>query len=474
MNKNCLTFIFLVLFLVNGSHAQEVWSLRKCVDHAMKHNLNLKQSMISIQNASLDEKLAKSSRYPNLNFNTNLGLNLGRTIDPVTNDFDNQNITYNSMTLSAGVLLYNGGRINNTIKQSKSNAEAAEYDAKQVSNDIALSVSLAYLNVLFAEERVSNAISRKALSQAQLEQTEKLIKAGSLPANDRLDLEAQLALDDQNLINTQNNVDIQYLNLKQILQLDPAFDLQVEKPNIEVPVEDPDNFSLEEVVNAAYENQPFIQAGVQRLKSAQLGEQIAKSGFYPSLSLFGDLSSNYSDVAKKINGFQTVPVQTNIEFNGTPATITTFQDLPLLEDNPYFDQLNENFGQSLGLSLRVPIYNNFQNKAAVQRAKLGTLNQEISNKLNEQNLKTNVQQAISDARGAKRSYEAAQKTVASLKASYENMERKFAIGAANTFEITTTKNRWDQAEVDLIVAKYDYVFKLKVVDYYLGKEISLD
>ena len=488
--KNSL--FFFLFFLIGNIQAQEVWSLQKCVQYAVDNSLNIRQSNIAVQQAELTEDGSRYARLPNLNASSSYGYNFGLTIDPTSNEFINKAAGNNTWRLSSNVLLYNGGRLSKSIEQSSYDVEASQADLRQAQNDIALNVANAYINVMFAEEQLANAEKRIELTQAQLEQTQKLIRAGNLPENDKYDILANLAQNEQAIVVQQNSVDIAYLNLKQLLELDPNIDLRIDRPEITIPDDNAVNgFELNSIYSSALNAQPFVQADNLRIESAKLGVDIAKSAKYPSLSLFGSVDSRYSTEAVQQNGFNTVLIPQNIllsdlagtldinnipqDFgNGTGSGLIGFENqIPILEDKPYFDQLSDNMGQSLGLSLNIPIYNNHSARINEERAELNIINAQINSQRNKQQLKTNIQTAIANAKAARKQLDAAERTRDAFRIAYENAQRRLELGAVNTFQVTTAKNSYDTAEVDYIVAKYDYIFKLKVVDYYQGNQISL-
>jgi outer membrane protein len=287
-----------VLLILTNVQAQESWSLEKCIDYAIENNLMLKMAETNIANEALNLKLNKAARMPRLNASFNAGLQLGRTIDPTTNAFDNQTIGFNSYGLNASALVYNGNSINNSIKRSKLDMEAAKLDGEKSANDLAMSVANAYLSILLADEQLRNTEKRLELSKEQLEQTDKLIQAGSLPENNRLDFLSRIAQDEQILIDAQNLLDNSYLNLRQLLELDPGTPFDIQKPVVNIPADNPDAMSIDEIYTTALGLQPQIKAADLRIRSAHLGESIAKASLLPSIAVFGGLSTNYSSLSK--------------------------------------------------------------------------------------------------------------------------------------------------------------------------------
>ena len=486
LNRITLLLFGLALAVTSAVNAQNTWPLEKCIEYAQQNNLSTKQAQYNIQDAQLLEKLNEFSRLPNLNARTSIGYQFGRTIDPTTNTFNNERIGFNSFSLDAGMTVYGGNRINNSIKQSRKDLAAARLDAQATVNDISLNIASAYLSILLAEEQLQNARTRLELSREQLEQTDKLIQAGSLPPNDRLDFLAQMALDEQAIVDAQNLVAIGYLNLKQLMEVDPNEDIKIVRPeSIDIPASaDPRAYRLDEVYTNALQTQPQIRAADLRLESAQIQEDIARSSMLPTLSIFASLNSNYSSGFKDFNN----PNLDNAEFVLEPAQFAEpvqidGMDVTLREYNlegitfpnqAYTDQINENFGQTIGASLSIPIYNNHSNRIQMERARLNALNTEVVNRQQRQQLKTDVQRAIADARAARESYFAAQRSVDAAEAAFENAEKRFELGAINTLEYTTARNNLDRARVDLIRSNYHYIFNLKTVDFYLGRPITLD
>ena len=453
--------------------AQEVWNLEKCINHAMQNNIDIQQGRLSIEQARISNKTAIHSRYPSLNGSTNLGLNFGRTIDPTNNEFITQSFFSNGISLSSNVTLFNAGRISNTIKQSEVDQESANYSVKQSERDIALFVANSYLNVLFAQENLKNAIAQQGLNTEQYNQVKSLINAGVRPANELLDLEAQIARGEQSIITQQNAVTIAMLNLKQLLLIEPSIEMILERAaDVEV-VTDSDVITFDEIYTSALSSQPGIRAAELDVRSAQLGEKIAKSSLYPSVSIGGTLQSNYSNQGRKLEGFDIGTESKQVIIDGSPSVITTPTATPILIDNPYINQLDENISYGFGLSVSIPIYNNYQVKAGMERAKLNTMSNTLNVEREKNTLKTNVQQALADAKAASKSYQAAKKSRDAQSAAYNNATKQYDLGAINSFDYVNSRALLDNAEISLIIAKYDYLFKAKVVDFYMGRPISL-
>lgn len=463
-------------------NAQEVWGLEKCINYARENSLLVQQSQYGVEFSEIDLKQANQARYPNLNFNSNMGWNFGKTIDPTTNEFITTTFLSNGIGLNTGALLYGGGQINNSIKQSDANLKAAKLDVQETMNQIALNVASAFLNILFSEENLENARFRMELSQKQLEQVDKLISAGARPRNERLDFIAALSVNEQEYVMAENNLTLAYLSLKQLMNLEPDYPLAIERPPDNILLEtDPDLISFTEVYAETLTHHPLVASANQRLIGAEYGVKVAKGALYPSLSVGANLSTNWTNQGQRIDGFETQTFEQQVgvpelqAFIGTDqVSIITEVEVPITSKNPYFDQLDENLGYGFGFSLSVPLYSNFTNQANVQRSKITVLSTQNQNEQLLQNLKTDVQQSLTNARAAKKQLEASNRALEAQDAAFNNAEKRFDLGAISIYDYINSKNNLDNARINQIIAKYDYLFKMKVVDYYRGRPIKLN
>lgn len=460
---------------IGVSHSQEVWTLQRCIEYAKQNSLNIKQAAYGVELAEVGARQSRLERLPSVSGSAAGGIQWGRTIDPTTNDFNNQRISYNSYSLNARMLIYGGGMISNGIKQSQADLEAARYDADYAFNITALGIANAYLQILQAQEQLDVARRRVELSRQQLEQTDKLIEAGVLPANNRLDILAQLARDEQALVQAENLLELNYLTLKDLMYLDLSTEIKVEAPPVDVPADmNPDNLSFLELYQQALGTQPQIKAEEYRLQSAALAEQIARAALLPTVAAFASVDTRWSSAAKRITGFEDDIQEQTVYIDNTPVTVGFPVTVPLFEDNPYFDQIDQNFGQGVGLSVSIPIFSNGRNSANVQRAEIGTKTALVRSEQAKQQLRNDIQQALMAARAAKRSYEAAKLSYEAAKAAFDNAQKRFDLGAINAFEYNTARNTLDMAQNELTSSKYDYIFRLKILDFYLGKELRIN
>ena len=476
MNKHYLPLLCLFIFSlkVNG---QEVWSLERCIREALDKSLTIQQVKLAKNGYDIEAKRLRMERLPNLNASTDLGISFGRRINPVTNDFETSNYFYQSAGLSSGMNVFNGFRLQNEIRQNNFLTSAAAEDVRQTENDLALNVALAYLNVLFAYENLEIARAQVELSNRQLEHLDKHIAAGSRPENDRFDIFSQIAIDEQSVVTAQNNIEINMLVLKQAMLMEPDYPLQIERPAIDLStVEALENQTFDAVYQAALISQPQIAASELRQQAEELSVDIAKSAMIPSLSLGANLGSNWSDLAKEESAFIITRVPTpGVFINGESALVEVETEIPTsINTIPYFRQLDNNIGYGIGASLAIPIFNNYSGRAAVEQAKIGILNAKIETDIVKQNLKTDIQNAIASGRASRKSLEAAEASVAAARRALKNADVLSEIGSINNFEYLSARNRADAAELNLLIARYDYFFKVKVIEYYMGRGIRLN
>lgn len=468
------SLFFLSIWTLPAQENKKLWSLQDCILYARQNSIAIKRAQNAIANAELGQQQAKHNRYPSLNASISGGYQFGRTIDPTTNSFNNTQIGFNSFNLSGGLVVYGGNQLNNRIQLAKLDLAAAQMDAEFIRDNLSLDIANAYLGILLAEEQLGIVNSRLEQSQQQLDQTDKLIRAGSLPENDRLDLLSQIALDEQSIIEAENQVRISYLNLQQLMLLDPGIDFRIQRPTVVVPENfNPDALTPNEVYTTAFNQQANMKANELRMQSAETNVAISKAAFLPRLTFGGGLSTNFSTAARR---FTTMPgtTQQTVFVDGQPLTFEFETTVPVPQDYPYFNQLSENLGQNLGATISIPIYNNYSAKLNTERARLQVIAQELANREAEQVLLANVNQAIANARAAQRSLRAAEAAVAAAQTAYENAQNRFDLGAINSLEFSTARFNLDQAQISLLRAKYSYIFNVKQIEFYQGKTITLN
>lgn len=475
MKVTKLAIVFLLFSLSLNTYAQDQWTLSKCITTAMENNLTLQQASATVGLQELNKSQTKQSQYPNLNGGSDVNWNFGRSIDPVTNTFNAETFFSNRLFLGSSATIYNGGRIRNQIKQADLQHQAALLNLNQSQRDISLLVAQAYVNALFAQENLKIVKNQLSLAEEQLAQLDRLITVGTRPKNDRLNLVANTLRSKQNIISAQNNVDNALLQLKQLIRIDLETEIALLVPAKEPTILiDPNEISLAELYKQALKTQPQIEAGLMSAEAASLDQKIAQAGLKPSVTAQANVGTNYSNKGIRLLGFDQEFINQNVTIDGIPVELQLPRDVAITESNPYFNQLDENISYGVGVSLQVPIYNNGINKTNIERAKLNLLGQEIQNEQQKDQLKTNVQQALSNARAAKLELDFATQTVEALEASFTNAQKRFDLGSMNTLDYLDIKNQLDNAQLSLIIAKYDYLFKSKVIDFYMGQPLNIN
>ena len=463
------------------------FTLSECIDYAVKNNLTVQQSQWNVVSSEVALQQSKLDLLPSLNANTNLSYSVGRTIDQFTNLYTEAPVRQQDMGVSARISLFNGLKRLNTIKRNKNNVEVSGLDLEATKDNITLDVITAYTQILLNKELLETAKIQLLTTQAQFERARRLVQAGSLPQADALQLDAQVAQGETAIVDAENNLALAELQLKQILQIPADQVLKVTTPEVEVPETALLPASAEVVYNEAVATLPAIRSADLQINSAQRDIAIAKADYYPSLSLIGALGSSYSSVAppqipkagvkneqvEQPIGFLTLPADLGTTPAGTRVPVNTIQEVPLeYTENTYLNQLDFNLRRFVQLSLDIPIFNNWQVRSNISNTKIGLENARI-NALSQRNVvRQNIEQAYLDAKAAAKSYTATQRQVASLQAAFKNTEVRYQAGAIDAVDYNQAKNELNSAESDLVRTKYNYVFGLKVLDFYQNKPLD--
>lgn len=451
------------------------WTLGRAVEYATNNNLQVRGSAYSRDIAELNLGQARRNRLPNVSGSSNVSYQLGRTVDPTSNSFAQQNILSQNISVQGSQLLYGGGQIANGIRQGEVDYRAAQLDYRVAANDVALQVANSFLSVVLLREQLTNARQQLALTEEQLANTEKLIRAGSVPGAERYDILATRATNQSTIVSLENQERQALLDLQLLLELDPRPDFDLVAPDLAVSEEELfGDYETARVLEAARTTQPTIQAAQLREESARLGEEVARAALRPTVSLFANLSTNYSNLARRFTEGSTIFVPTEVQFMDNVTTIGFPQRTGTFDDVGYLDQLNENFGQLVGVSLNVPIYGQGRNRNGVALARVQRLQAELQREQATNQLRSDVERALNDLRAARESYRAAGVALEAARVAYDNTDRRFRAGAGNSLELTTASNRLEQARTELTRSKFQLLFNREVIQFYLGQGLSLD
>jgi len=467
--KSYLTLVFFVISF--SGFTQNIWTLQKCIDEGLKKSIQVRQSELNLKSQQIALEQSKAALLPNLNGQAANFYNVGRTIDRFTNQFANSTVQSINLGLSTNLNLFNGLQNYHNIQQNKINLSAGLKEIDQSKNDICLSVASAFLNVLLSKEVLMNSERQADLSKQQSERMKKLFDAGATSKANLLQVEAQLSNEELAVVNSRNAVNMALLSLSQLIMLENTEGFDVSAPGVTEPDEMPLNFPASYVFAQALTSQPSLKVAELRKQSAAKGIQISKASNFPSLSFSGSIGTGYSGLAKEVVGIETRTIEAGITQSG--ETVYSVAVDPILERSSYNKQFGDNVNKSFGLVLSVPIFNNYQVRRNIAQAKIQFEQSDLSYQQVRNNLKRSVDQAYADALAALNRYKATRKTVEALKEVYSNTEQRFNAGAANSLEYSDSKTRLFNAESNLIQAKYDYVFRYKILEFYMGKTLTL-
>jgi outer membrane protein len=456
------------------------WDLRRCVEYALENNISVRQADVQARIYALTYVQSKLSRYPSLNMQNSVGYQFGRSIDPSTNQFTTQKFLFTNHTLNMNFDIFNWFSKRNTTAADKYQAQAYIAGAEKARNDIALNVANAYLQILLSSEqiRISDVQIKQSLDQLSL--VSKQVRAGALPELNQAEVESQLASDSSSYITATSNYTLSVLQLKAILNIpaDQAFEPDV--PNVDkIPIE-----SLADLEPAAVYAQAIATLPQQKINDFNLQAAIknvaaAKGRLYPTLSLFGQVDTRYSG-AQKVFGEDYVTAFQNIgrvTVSGTPYIVTTLKEEPaptVFTKNTYFKQvLNHNLGEAVGLGLNIPIFNGGSARINWQKAKLNKVSAELQKEDGELSLKQDIYQAHANAVASLQKFNATKKAVETSQKAYDFARKRFDVGLLNTIDLITNQNNLFRAKIDMLSAQYDYVFKMKLLEFYKGQGLKL-
>jgi outer membrane protein len=470
--------LFFSLFFIHAANAQEKWDLQKCISYAYANNISIQQQDIQARLAQLTFDQSKLSRIPSLSLGSTLGYNSGRSIDRTTNLYTTSNIFSNSFTLQSSVEVFNFFSKQNTIAANRLEMEAQRATVDRVKNDIALDVAGAYLQILLNREQMRITQVQSAQTRSQLDITRKQVNSGAVPELNAVQLEAQLATDSANVV-AAKGAEIQSLFfLKAILGMDAAKEFDISTPPVAlIPVESLVDLQPEKVYNLALLNQPLQKVNELKLQAARKNAEAAKGALYPSVGVGGSLQTNYSTSENNFNILNasvigTKPIGVVKGTNDTVLAPIIFQNVNYYAD-PYFTQFQNNIGKGIGLNITVPIFNGGTARTNLQRSRLNVRSFELAQQQDNLNLKQDIYKAYVDATTSLEKFNAASKSVAASEKALDYAQKRYNIGLLNTLELINTQSNLFRARLQLTLAQYDHVFKMKVLEFYKGQGLRL-
>ncbi len=437
----------MVIFSLNVV-AQDLWSLEKCITYANENNIQIKQSILEVESANRDLHQSKVNLIPSFNASVGQNFGWGRSPDPQTNIYSTQQSNQTFFGLNADVTLFQGLQQVNNIKQKHFDYLAKKYDSDKIRNDMSLYIAASYLSILFNLELVNNAQRQVDITNEQVDRIGKQVEAGAVAKGNLYDIQAQGASEEANLISAKNNMMLAYLDLMQLLDLEANNEFDIEKPKLEI-TGTPTLLPPEMIFNTSLGIMPEIKSAEYRVNSAERSFARAKGYHSPRLYATGQFGTNYSN-----------------------RIYTDFldPDSPIV---PFDQQFKDNRNGGLFIGLAIPIFNGYQVTTNVQKSRIY---KEIAdlNLENEKNvLRKNIEQAYADAVAAYQTYVARFKSVESFREAFKYTEEKLNVGMVTSTDYNVSKIQMNNAESELASSKYDYIFKVKILDFYLGRSLSL-
>jgi len=448
--KNSITTL-LLLFAITFSSAQvRKWTLEECVEYAVENNLTVEQFELDLENAKIDKSDAVGNLLPSLNGNASASSNTGFSINPSTNLPTNSTQFNMSMGLNSSITLFDGLRNIHQLNRAKMNAIANQYRLDDLKDDIRLNVANAYLQVLSNKEQLKTFKAQYAVTEQDLKRTRELVESGVVPRGDLLEIEATAANQEQQIINGESLVLISRVNLAQLLQITDYENFDIADQDFDIPPSDILQNSPKVIFDKALGFRNDIKFSEYNVELAEQDLKIAKGAYAPTIAAFVQYGSRYSDITLIPDG------------NGGVYTPNFIDQLWILD------------GISYGAQINVPIFNGWSTRNNVKRSTISLEKAKLQFKQDKLDLENTIQQAYVDVGTFEKAYQAAEKTLEARRLSYEYAKERYDVGLMNAFDFSQAQARVENAQADVIRTKYDYIFRLKILEFYFGLPISLN
>ncbi len=473
MKYSLLKIVLLFILMIGFSSNAQVkkWTLQECVEYALKNNISIKQSELDAKSANIDKKVAVGNFLPNLNANTSHSWNIGLNQNITTGLLENQTIQFTSANLSSNVDIYNGLQNQNRLRRAKMAQTASLYQLSKMQDDISLNIANSYLTILFNRENLKVQQNQLANDEKQLVRSQEMVDAGMVPRGDLLDMNATVASDKQRVVAAENTLFLSRLSLAQLLNLDDFENFDIADADVDFKISPVLTESPEAIVQKANETRVEIKIAQTNLDIASRDIKIARGALQPSITGFYSFSTraSYSD---RVSGFTpntANPFSVIAQVEGTGQNVLQQNFLPVFSKAaPLLDQFSDNKGHNFGLQLTIPVFNGFSAKGNVERSKVSY--ERSNNALTQAklDLETNVYRSITDAKGALNTYESSITTMEARKEAFNYAKERYAVGMMNAFDYNQSQTLFINAQSDVIRAKYDALFKMKIVEFYFG------
>jgi len=463
----CIGFYFIYISVFSQTEEVRFYSLNECITIALKDNLDLRSLILSANTSKINFQQSKANLLPSVSGSYNIGVNSGRSINPFTNDFINQELTFSNVRLNLDATIFNGFRLINSWKQERFNKLAAEMEIEEAKQNLILNVTLAYLQVLNNRDVLELAKKRLEATNEQLKRQEDLYKEEVGNPADHADMKGQVSIDETTILTSQSALNNAKLNLMRLLNLKD--DILIDMSNVLLDFENYES-SSDEVFVDALQNLATFKARELRVKAAKKGVNIAKAQFTPEISFFGQLNTNYSSIAETFT-----EIGSNVIETGDFVTINN-QNVPVLTNetqfNPeridYQDQFDNNLNTVVGVSVSLSLFDGFRAKNNVALEKIKVQESLIELERSQQDIKNAIEQVHFDMKATYKRHQSLLNQVEAFNESYRVNEIRFNNGASNFLAYITSKNNLDNAKTNLANAKYEYLLRVKVLEYYRG------
>ena len=470
-----LGILFFVLTISTSANAQvKKWTLSECVQYALDNNISVKQSELDLAATDIEKMSATGAFLPSLNFSTSASENTGLSFNPLTNNAQTTTFLSVNGSVNVGYTLFDGLRNYRRVQRAALSQLSSQYRLSKMKDDISLFVANGYLQVLLNKANVAAVVAQNQVTKQQIERTKKLIDAGVLPRGDLLEIDATDASEQQRIAVADNAVRISLISLAQLLLIKDYENFDIVDEDYQVVNNAIALKSVEELIQGAKQTRSEVKIAQQNVSISEKDLQIAKGASLPTLSAFFGYNSRYTNAGSFTqdldpdNPFITQEIGV-VEQTGQ-SVVGQFPNTISREVQPdaFIDQAYENDGISYGLQLSIPVFNAFSVRANVRRSKISLERSKLQLQQAALDLESNVYQAYVDAEGSRKAYQAAQKSVASQELAYQYAKDRYDAGATNAFDFSQSKLRYDNAQVELNRSKYDYIFKIKVLELYFG------
>lgn len=471
--RTLMTTAILFSFLAASCQEKE-WTLEECISYALDHNIDIKKQVLNVGNQKDLLLESKLGMLPSLNAGATHGYNWGNTVDRYTNQFATTRVRSNNFYLGTQFNLFQGLQQINTMNQSKLDWLATQYDLDLLMDDISIAVAGYYLDILYNQEIYAVAGEQIAVTKQQVNRMEKMVQAGTLARGDLLNIEAQAATEELQLIEAENKLAISYLTLQQLIDLPVTGGFRIEIPELK-PIEAPQvTLNAQDVYQVALGNRPEVKSAEYRVKSAEKGVSFARGYLSPILSFNGSWATGFSGASKEGYG----PV--DILYEDAGYTAITHESVILKSPGytgydviPFGDQLNDNQNKSLSFSLQIPIYNGWQARTAISQARIKKEEADLTLQQTKLDLNEKIQTAYADAVAALKNYNASEKKLQAQKEAFKYSEQKLGVGLVTSVQYNETKKELTRAESELLQAKYRFIYTTTILDFYMGNPITL-